>query len=105
GPHHIPPAGLRPPIAPSSEVGAPRYESLQPLYNLSDRREFETEFAPICQQEKLGVINYYSLAAGFLTGKYRSAEEGAKHPGRGGRLKRYLDARGMRILKALDTVA
>ena len=87
------------------KVGAPRYESLQPLYNLSDRREFETEFAPICRQEKLGVINYYSLAAGFLTGKYRSAEEGAKHPGRGGRLKRYLDARGMRILKALDTVA
>ena len=72
---------------------------------ISDRKEFETEFLPICQQEKLGVINYYSLAAGFLTGKYRSPEEGAKHPGRGGRLKRYLDARGMRILKALDEVA
>jgi len=89
----------------SKQLGLPRYESLQPLYNLSDRREFETEFAPICRQEKLGVINYYSLAAGFLTGKYRSPEEGAKHPGRGGRLKRYLDARGMRILKAIDEVA
>ena len=92
-------------LAASSEVGAPRYESLQPLYNLSDRKEFETEFEPICRQEKLGVINYYSLAAGFLSGKYRSAKEGAAHPGRGDRLIRYLDARGMRILKALDIVA
>src|SRR5262249_16057500 len=57
------------------------------------------------RQEKLGVINYYSLAAGFLTGKYRSPEEGGRHPGRGGRLKRYLDARGMGILRALDEVA
>jgi aryl-alcohol dehydrogenase-like predicted oxidoreductase len=98
-------ARLKASLAASSKIGAPRYESLQPLYNLSDRREFETEFEPICRQERLGVINYYSLAAGFLTGKYRSAEEGAKHLGRGGRLKRYLDARGMRILKALDKVA
>jgi aryl-alcohol dehydrogenase-like predicted oxidoreductase len=98
-------ARLKASLAASKQLGLPRYESLQPLYNLSDRREFETEFEPICRQEKLGVINYYSLAAGFLTGKYRSPEEGAKHPGRGGRLKRYLDARGMRILKALDEVA
>jgi len=98
-------ARLKASLAASKKLGLPRYESLQPLYNLSDRREFETEFEPICRQEKLGVINYYSLAAGFLTGKYRSPEEGAKHPGRGGRLKRYLDARGMGILRALDTVA
>jgi len=105
GASNITPARLRASLAASKQLGLPRYESLQPLYNLSDRREFETEFAPICRQEKLGVINYYSLAAGFLTGKYRSPEEGAKHPGRGGRLKRYLDARGMRILKAIDEVA
>ena len=98
-------ARLKASLAASKKLGLPRYECLQPLYNLSDRREFETEFEPICRQEKLGVINYYSLAAGFLTGKYRSPEEGAKHPGRGGRLKRYLDARGMGILRALDTVA
>ena len=98
-------ARLKASLAASKKLGLPRYESLQPLYNLSDRREFETEFEPICRQEKLGVINYYSLAAGFLTGKYRSPEEGAKHPGRGGRLKRYLDERGMGILRALDTVA
>jgi aryl-alcohol dehydrogenase-like predicted oxidoreductase len=105
GASNITAARLRASLAASKNLGLPRYESLQPLYNLSDRREFETEFEPICRQEKLGVINYYSLAAGFLTGKYRSPEEGAKHPGRGGRLKRYLDARGMGILRALDTVA
>jgi aryl-alcohol dehydrogenase-like predicted oxidoreductase len=105
GASNISPARLKASLAASRKLGLPRYESLQPLYNLSDRKEFETEFEPICRQEKLGVINYYSLAAGFLTGKYRSPEEGAKHPGRGGRLKRYLDARGMGILSALDEVA
>src|SRR5690242_8980042 len=94
---------LKASLAARAKFGAPRYDSLQPLYSLSDRKEFESEFEPICRQEKLGVINYYALAAGFLTGKYRSAEEGAKHPGRGGRLKRYLDARGVRILDAHDT--
>ena len=53
---------------------------LQPLYNLSDRKEFETEYAPIVPRGGLGVINYYSLAAGFLTGKYRSLDEAVKHP-------------------------
>jgi len=105
GASNISPARLKASIAASKQLGLPRYESLQPLYNLSDRKEFETEFAPICREQKLGVINYYSLAAGFLTGKYRSAEEGAKHPGRGGRLKRYLDARGLGILKVVDEVA
>lgn len=105
GASNISPARLKASLAASRKLGLPRYESLQPLYNLSDRKEFETEFEPICRQEKLGVINYYSLAAGFLTGKYRSPEEGAKHPGRGARLKRYLDARGMGILSALDEVA
>jgi aryl-alcohol dehydrogenase-like predicted oxidoreductase len=105
GASNMTPARLTASLAASKKLGLPRYESLQPLYNLSDRNEFETEFAPICRAEGLGVINYYALAAGFLTGKYRSAEEGARHPGRGDRLKRYLDARGFRILKVLDTVA
>ena len=55
--------------------------------------------------EDIGVINYYGLAAGFLTGKYRTLDAALKHPGRGGRLKRYADARGFGILKALDAVA
>jgi aryl-alcohol dehydrogenase-like predicted oxidoreductase len=105
GASNISPTRLKASLAASKKLGLPRYESLQPLYNLSDRKEFETEFEPICRQEKLGVINYYSLAAGFLTGKYRSPDEAVKHPGRGGRLKRYADVRGFGILKALDEVA
>jgi len=105
GASNMTPARLNASLEASRKLGLPRYESLQPLYNLSDRKEFETQFEPICRQENLGVINYYSLAAGFLTGKYRSPEEGARHPGRAGRLKRYLDARGMVILRVLDKVA
>jgi aryl-alcohol dehydrogenase-like predicted oxidoreductase len=105
GASNVSPQRLMESLAASKKLGLPRYESLQPLYNLTDRKEFETEYEPICRRENLGVINYYSLAAGFLTGKYRSLEEGLKHPGRGGRLKRYLDARGMGILAALDMVA
>jgi len=105
GASNVTPARLTASLAASKSHGLPRYESLQPLYNLSDRKEFETEYRDIVRREGLGVINYYSLAAGFLTGKYRSAEEAEKHPGRGGRLKRYADARGFGILRALDTVA
>ena len=105
GASNISPARLKASLTASKQLGLPRYESLQPLYNLSDRKEFETEFLPMCRQEKLGVINYYSLAAGFLTGKYRSTEDGAKHPGRGGKIKRYLDARGLGILNILGEVA
>ncbi|MGN6570698.1 MAG: aldo/keto reductase [Pseudolabrys sp.] len=105
GTSNMTPARLKASLAASKAHGLPRYDSLQPLYNLSDRREFETEYAPIVRAEGLGVINYYALAAGFLTGKYRSADEAIKHPGRGGRLKRYADARGFAILNALDAVA
>ena len=105
GASNLTPARLKASLAAGKAGGLPRYESLQPLYNLSDRKEFETEYAPIVRAEGLGVINYYSLAAGFLSGKYRSADEAIKHPGRGGRLKRYADARGFGILKALDEVS
>ena len=89
----------------SEREGLPRFECLQPLYNLYDRAEFEGEFAPLCASEGIGVINFYALAAGFLTGKYRSAEDAAKST-RGARVvPRYLNARGLRILAALDTVA
>jgi aryl-alcohol dehydrogenase-like predicted oxidoreductase len=82
----------------------PRYESLQPLYNLSDRAGFEKELQGLCVKENVGVIPYYGLAAGFLTGKYRSAADFGKSP-RGGGMKKYLDDRGLRILKALDEVS
>jgi aryl-alcohol dehydrogenase-like predicted oxidoreductase len=88
----------------SATNGLARYESLQPLYNLYDRAAFEAELALLCTREGLGVINYYPLASGFLTGKYRSAADAAKSP-RGQRAQSYLTARGIAILEALDHVA
>jgi aryl-alcohol dehydrogenase-like predicted oxidoreductase len=82
----------------------PRYESLQPLYNLSDRAGFEKELEPLCLKEGVGVIAYYALASGFLTGKYRSQADLGKSP-RGARAMSYLNERGGRILKALDDVS
>jgi len=84
--------------------GLPRYQTLQPLYNLSDRAGFEAELQGLCVQEGIGVIPYYALAAGFLTGKYRSPADFKKSP-RGARMASYLNERGERILKALDGVA
>jgi aryl-alcohol dehydrogenase-like predicted oxidoreductase len=88
----------------SKKKGLPRYESLQPLYNLYDRAEFETELAPICLREKIGVIPYFSLASGFLSGKYRS-EADLANSARAGMVKKYLNERGLRILATLDQVA
>jgi len=82
----------------------PRYESLQPQYNLADRDRFEGPLRDLCIREDVGVICYYGLAAGFLTGKYRSEDDLGKSP-RGRGVKRYLDERGYRILAALDEVA
>jgi aryl-alcohol dehydrogenase-like predicted oxidoreductase len=91
-------------LAASRKHGWPRYESLQPHYNLYERATYETTLEPLALQEKLGVIPYYSLAAGFLTGKYRSHEDLSKSP-RGQGAKKYLNDRGYRILTALDQVA
>jgi aryl-alcohol dehydrogenase-like predicted oxidoreductase len=88
----------------SKRHGFVRYESLQPEYNLYDRADYETNLEPLCLQEGLGVIPYYSLASGFLTGKYRSKADLRKSP-RGGKVEKYLDERGFRILNALDRVA
>jgi len=82
----------------------PRYEVLQPEYNLYDRASYEGPLRDLCMAEGLGVITYYSLASGFLSGKYRSAGDLGKSA-RGGGVKKYLDARGLRILAALDAVA
>jgi aryl-alcohol dehydrogenase-like predicted oxidoreductase len=87
-----------------SSKSYPAYISLQPQYNLYDRTDFERELEPLCLEKKLGVISYYSLASGFLTGKYRSKDDLAKSV-RGAGIGKYLDERGFRILKALDEVA
>jgi len=87
----------------SAARGYPRYESLQPEYNLYHRDRFEGELADLCRKEQLGVIPYFALASGFLTGKYRSEADFGKSP-RGARMKDRLNDRGRRILAALDTV-
>ncbi|MGS0741959.1 aldo/keto reductase [Glaciimonas sp. GG7] len=82
----------------------PSYQSLQPQYNLYDRADYEKTLEPFVLKHGIGVINYYALASGFLTGKYRSENDFGKSP-RGQAVKRYLDSRGLRILDALDQVA
>lgn len=82
----------------------PSYQSLQPKYNLCERTEYESTLEPLVMHEGLGVIPYFALASGFLTGKYRSESDLSKSP-RGGGVKKYLNERGFRILAALDDVA
>ncbi|HEX6011662.1 MAG TPA: aldo/keto reductase [Geminicoccaceae bacterium] len=88
----------------SAKSGLPRYECLQPEYNLYDRAGYEAELEPLCREHGLGVITYFSLARGFLTGKYRSEADLGQSP-RGSGVGKYLDERGRRILAALDEVA
>ncbi len=82
----------------------PRYESLQPHYNLYERNDYESTLEDVCLREGLGVIPYFSLASGFLTGKYRSKAD-LTGKARGSRVEKYLNERGFRILDALDRVA
>jgi len=89
----------------SASKSLSRYESMQPEYNLMDRAGFEEGMQPLCVKEDVGVISYYSLASGFLSGKYRSEADLHKSKARGGKVKKYLDSRGHRVLGALDEVA
>jgi aryl-alcohol dehydrogenase-like predicted oxidoreductase len=88
----------------SERLGLPRYESLQPLYNLVERAAYEEALEPLCIARNVGVINYYALASGFLTGKYRSAADFGKSV-RGKGAAKYLNERGFAVLGALDAVA
>ncbi|MES2807614.1 MAG: aldo/keto reductase [Bacteroidota bacterium] len=88
----------------SAKNNLARYETLQPEYNLYDRQQYEREFEPVCKQNDIGVITFYSLASGFLTGKYRSDAD-LSQSARGGGIKKYLNERGFRIIKALEEVA
>ncbi|MCJ2062530.1 aldo/keto reductase [Methylobacterium sp. J-088] len=87
----------------SAKAGLPRYECLQPDYSLAERG-YEAELEPLCRAEQVGVIGYFSLAAGFLTGKYRSAQDAAGRA-RENRVAKYLNPRGFALLDALDSVA
>ena len=91
-------------LAVSRKNDYPSYQSLQPEYNLYAREKFESLYEQLCIDNKIGVINYYSLASGFLTGKYRSEKDFGKSA-RGGSMGKYLNKRGLAILDALDIVA
>jgi aryl-alcohol dehydrogenase-like predicted oxidoreductase len=89
----------------SDAHGLPRYVSLQPHYNLVERPLFEGALEDLCVKEKLGVIPYFSLAAGFLTGKYRSEADLGKSTVRGQGAAKYLKGSGPKVLAALDAIA
>jgi aryl-alcohol dehydrogenase-like predicted oxidoreductase len=89
----------------SKQNHLPRYEVLQPEYNLVSRVDYEKDFEPLIRRENIGVISYYGLASGFLSGKYRSAADLARSSARGGAVKKYLNPHGLQILAALDAVA
>ncbi len=97
-------ARLREAAAISKRDGLPAYQVVQPEYNLYDRAEYERDVEPAAVELKLGVSNYYALASGFLSGKYRQADD-LKKGQRGPRVEKYLDDRGRKILAALDTVS
>jgi aryl-alcohol dehydrogenase-like predicted oxidoreductase len=88
----------------SRKHGLPRYECLQPGFNLYDRKDYEGALEQLCEKEHIGVIPYFGLASGFLTGKYRSAADFGKSP-RGGGMANYLNPKGLKLLAALDAVA
>jgi aryl-alcohol dehydrogenase-like predicted oxidoreductase len=88
----------------SRQLGLPRYECLQPNYNLYDRSDFESHLEPVCVKEDLGVIPYFSLASGFLTGKYRTQADLEKSA-RGKFVQKYMNDRGLQIIAALEQVA
>ncbi|MDB5130405.1 MAG: ral stress protein 69 [Mucilaginibacter sp.] len=98
------PTRLREALQVSKENNLAAYQCLQPEYNLYEREYYENELEPVCRERNLGVITYYSLASGFLTGKYRS-ENDLSQSSRGAGVKKYLNPRGYKILAALDKVA
>jgi aryl-alcohol dehydrogenase-like predicted oxidoreductase len=91
-------------LAVSKEAGLPAYQVLQPEYNLYNREGYETDIEPVAQAHKLAVVTYFSLASGFLSGKYRSKAD-TEQAARGSRVEKYMNDRGFRIIDALVDVA
>ena len=104
GASNLSPERIRESLEVSEEKGLPQYKVLQPEYNLYDRKDFEEDYAGICREEGLSAITYYSLASGFLSGKYRGEDDLDKSE-RGSGVKKYLNDRGFRILDALTVVS
>ncbi len=101
---NVNPNRLQESFAVSAEKGYAKYVALQPHYNLVEREKFETEYAPLVEKYNLSVFPYWSLAAGFLTGKYRSEADFAKSA-RGAGIQKYLNETGLNVLTALDQIA
>lgn len=95
---------LREALEASRRHGLPRYEVLQPHYNLYARSDYESALEPLCLEQQIGVVSYFALAAGFLTGKYRTPADAAKSARGKGVVDGFLNERGLRILAALDDV-
>lgn len=104
GASNISPARLKESLDLSQKKGLPQYQVLQPLYNLLERSNYETKYAPIVEKYDLSVLTYYSLASGFLTGKYRTLEDSSKSA-RGSDAVKYLTDKGLCILNALDEIS
>jgi len=104
GASNMSPERLKESLEVSVVQGLPQYQTFQPHYNLLERDKFENGIEPLCLGNNLGVISYFSLASGFLTGKYRTKEDLGKSV-RGGDMDKHFDARGLKILAALDEVA
>jgi len=92
-------------LAVSAQHGLPRFEVVQPEYNLVARKDYESTLAPLVEREQLGVVCYYALASGFLSGKYRSEADLGKSAARAGAVGKFLNGHGLRVLAALDDVA
>ena len=101
---NISPERLKESLEFSDKNNLAKYQALQPLYNLVERKDYETDYAPIVAEHGLTVFPYYALASGFLTGKYRSENDFSKSP-RGQGAAKYLNEQGLNILKALDQIA
>ena len=98
------PARLKQALEVSRKSALPRYEVLQPHYNLYARSAYESELEPLCLEEQIGVVSYFALASGFLTGKYRTEADAAKSARGKGVVDKFLNPRGLKILAALDAV-
>lgn len=104
GASNITPERLEESLKASGNHGLPKYQSLQPLYNIYERESFEKSYKDLAEKYNLSVLTYYSLASGFLTGKYRNEQDFSKSA-RGEGIKKYLNERGFAILKELDEIA
>jgi len=104
GASNFKPERLASALAISKQNNLPRYETLQPQYNLVERAGFESELQKLCLAENISVIPYYGLASGFLTGKYRKESDAGLSPRGKGVVSKYLNERGLRVLAALDAI-